>query len=181
MKQLNDISLVTQVAVFHNRKAFDQLVAKYQSPIRGFFLRQTLGDAQLSDDLAQDTFIKAYTHIASFHGLAGFSTWLYRIAYNVWYDYQRSHKQTLDMETPAVSRKNAEMVQGGLKMDLMEALKILTDHERTCVTLQLMDGQSIDKIAEITGLASGTVKSHLSRGKNKLATYLKQNGYERRK
>lgn len=181
MKQLNDISLVTQVAVFHNRKAFDQLVVKYQSPIRGFFLRQTLGDAQLSDDLAQDTFIKAYTHIASFHGLAGFSTWLYRIAYNVWYDYQRSHKQTLDMETPAVSRKNAEMVQGGLKMDLMEALKILTDHERTCVTLQLMDGQSIDKIAEITGLASGTVKSHLSRGKNKLATYLKQNGYERRK
>lgn len=181
MKQLNDISLVTQVAVFHNRKAFDQLVVKYQSPIRGFFLRQTFGDAQLSDDLAQDTFIKAYTHIASFHGLAGFSTWLYRIAYNVWYDYQRSHKQTLDMETPAVSRKNAEMVQGGLKMDLMEALKILTDHERTCVTLQLMDGQSIDKIAEITGLASGTVKSHLSRGKNKLATYLKQNGYERRK
>ena len=181
MKQLNDISLVTQVAVFHNRKAFDQLVVKYQSPIRGFFLRQTLGDAQLSDDLAQDTFIKAYAHIASFHGLARFSTWLYRIAYNVWYDYQRSHKQTLDMETPAVSRKNAEMVQGGLKMDLMEALKILTGHERTCVTLQLMDGQSIDKIAEITGLASGTVKSHLSRGKNKLATYLKQNGYERRK
>lgn len=181
MKQLNDISLVTQMAVFHNRKAFDQLVVKYQSPIRGFFLRQTLGDAQLSDDLAQDTFIKAYTHIASFHGLARFSTWLYRIAYNVWYDYQRSHKQTLDMETPAVSRKNAEMVQGGLKMDLMEALKILTGHERTCVTLQLMDGQSIDKIAEITGLASGTVKSHLSRGKNKLATYLKQNGYERRK
>ena len=181
MKQLNDISLVTQVAVFHNRKAFDQLVVKYQSPIRGFFLRQTLGDAQLSDDLAQDTFIKAYTHIAGFHGLAGFSTWLYRIAYNVWYDYQRSHKQTMDMETPAVSRKNAEATPGGLRMDLMEALKILSDQERTCVTLQLMDGQPIDKIAEITGLASGTVKSHLFRGKNKLATYLKQNGYERRK
>lgn len=181
MKQLNDISLVTQVAVFHNRKAFDQLVTKYQSPIRGFFLRQTLGDTQLSDDLAQDTFIKAYTHIASFHGLAGFSTWLYRIAYNVWYDYNRSHKQTLDMDTPAVSRQNAENTHGGLKMDLMNALKILSENERTCITLQLMDGLPIDKIAEITGLATGTIKSHLSRGKTKLASYLKQNGYDRKK
>ena len=176
---VNDLSLVTQVAVFHNRKAFDLLVKKYQSPIRSFFLRQTLGDGQLSDDLAQDTFVKAYTHIASFRALSGFSTWLYRIAYNVWYDYNRSHKMTVDMDTPAVSSKNAEQSQGGLRMDLMNALKILSENERTCVTLQLMDGQPIGKIAEITGLATGTVKSHLSRGKMKLASYLKQNGYDR--
>ena len=180
MEKLNDLSLVTQVAVFHNRKAFDLLVKKYQSPIRGFFLRQTLGDGQLSDDLAQDTFVKAYTHITSFRGLSGFSTWLYRIAYNVWYDYQRSHRVTVDMDSPTVSAKNAEQSQRGLKMDLMSALQILSENERTCVTLQLMDGQSIDKIAEITGLATGTIKSHLSRGKAKLASYLKQNGYDRR-
>lgn len=180
MKQLNDISLVAQVAVFHNRKAFDQLVVKYQSPIRAFFLRQTLGDAQLSDDLAQDTFIKAYTHITSFRGMAGFSTWLYRIAYNVWYDYHRSHKITMDMDTPSVTSKNAENSQEGLRMDLRKALQVLSENERTCITLQLTDGFAIDKIAEITGLAAGTVKSHLSRGKGKLATYLKQNGYERK-
>ena len=83
MADLNDISLVTQVAVFHNKKAFDQLVRKYQSPVRRFFLNQTLGDEQLSDDLAQDTFIKAYVNITKFKGLASFSTWLFRIAYNV--------------------------------------------------------------------------------------------------
>lgn len=179
MEKLDELSLVTQVTVFHNRKAFDQLVRKYQSPIRGFFLRQTLGDAQLSDDLAQDTFVKAYTHLSGFRGTANFSTWLYRIAYNVWYDYHRSHKITEDMDSPSVSRKNAENGNGGLRMDLMNALRILSENERTCVTLQLMDGLPIDKIAEITGLASGTVKSHLSRGKNKLASYLKQNGYDR--
>ena len=59
MKENNDLSLVSQVAVFHNRAAFDRLVVKYQSPIRRFFLHQTLGDGQLSDDLAQETFIKA--------------------------------------------------------------------------------------------------------------------------
>ena len=57
MSQLNDISLVAQVVVFKNTRAFDQLVEKYQSPIRRFFLNLTCGDSELSDDLAQDTLI----------------------------------------------------------------------------------------------------------------------------
>ena len=68
MSQLNDISLVAQVVVFKNTRAFDQLVKEYQSPIRRFFLNLTCGDSELSDDLAQDTFIKAYTNIASLRG-----------------------------------------------------------------------------------------------------------------
>lgn len=96
---MGDISLVAQVVVFHNTRAFDQLVKKYQSPVRRFFLHQTCGDSELSDDLAQDTFIKAYTNIASFKNLSSFSTWLYRIAYNVFYDYIRSRKETDDLDT----------------------------------------------------------------------------------
>ena len=75
----SDIVLVTQVAVSGNKRAFDELVRRYQSPVRRFFLSQTMGDEQLSDDLAQDTFIKAYTNIASFRGLASFKTWIMRI------------------------------------------------------------------------------------------------------
>ena len=89
MASLTDISLVAQVAVLGNKRAFDELVRRYQSPVRRFFLHQTLGDSQLSDDLAQDTFIKAYLNIASFRGIASFQTWLMRIAYNVFYDYCR--------------------------------------------------------------------------------------------
>ena len=178
MKGLSDISLVTKVVASHH-KSFDLLVRKYQSPIRGFFLRQTLGDAQLSDDLAQDTFESRHIPSVRFQGTASFSTWLYRIAYNVWYDYTRSHKETQDIDTPAVSCKNAQGAHAGLKMDLLKALQILNENERTCITLQLMDGLSIDKIAEVTGMAQGTIKSHLSRGKQKLASYLKQNGYDR--
>lgn len=178
MKDFEDISLVTQVAVFHNRKAFDRLVVKYQSPIRRFFLGQTLGDEMLSDDLAQDTFIKAYTHIEKFRGMASFSTWLYRIAYNVYLDYVRSKRMTDDLDTPAVVMKNTQAVDSNLRMDLQEALAILSPNERLCITLQLMEGQPIDKIADITGLNDGTVKSHLSRGKKRLAEYLKKNGYD---
>ena len=171
-----DISLVAQVAVFGNKRAFDELVRRYQSPVRRFFLSQTLGDSQLSDDLAQDTFIKAYTNIRSFKGLASFQTWLMRIAYNVFYDYTRSKHQTEDVDA-APQRSASE--NSSLKMDLYAALALLKPDERTCITLQLIDGYDIAGIAKITGLKEGTVKSHLSRGKEKLATYLRQNGYDR--
>ncbi len=175
MDSLTDISLVAQVAVLGNRRAFDELVHRYQSPVRRFFLHQTLGDEQLSDDLAQDTFIKAYTNIAKFRGLASFQTWLMRIAYNVFYDYTRTHKQLADMDN--IPERQGSQVSSTLKMDLYHALALLKPDERTCVTLQLVDGYDIKKIAEITQMKEGTVKSHLSRGKERLANYLKQNGY----
>ena len=169
-----DISLVAQVAVLGNKRAFDELVRRYQSPVRRFFLHQTLGDEQLSDDLAQDTFIKAYTNIGKFRGLASFQTWLMRIAYNVFYDYIRSKKQSDDIDGIQQPSLQTSTVVG---MDVYEALRLLKSEERTCITLQLIDGYDIVGIAKITGMKEGTVKSHLSRGKEKLANYLKQNGY----
>ena len=203
MVEFNDIALVTQVAVFRNKKAFDQLVRKYQSPVRRFFLNQTLGDEQLSDDLAQETFIKAYVNITKFRGMASFSTWLMRIAYNVFYDEVRKRKvETVSFEEegrrkeegdyshPQIYRQNSSLQQdyspssflvppSSLKMDIHQALAQLKPDERTCITLQLIDGYPIDQIAKITGIAENTVKSHLRRGKEKMANYLKQNGYDR--
>lgn len=180
MEQLSDIALVTQVLLTHNTRAFDKLVRKYQSPIRRFFLNQTCGNKELSDDLAQDTFLKAYTNLASFRNLANFSTWLYRIAYNVFYDYIRSVKQTEDLETASVDASlSTEQEDFGQKADIYQALGQLKEIERTCITLFYMEELSIDKIAGITGCPAGTVKSHLSRGKEKMAQYLKKNGYGR--
>jgi RNA polymerase sigma-70 factor (ECF subfamily) len=179
------------VAVFGNKRAFDQLVREYQSPVRRFFLTQSAGNEALSDDLAQDTFVKAYTHISQYRGTSSFLTWLTRIAYNVWYDYCRSEKHNVKSEkTP--SEVNAGSVEGlaqansslftlhsSLELDLHTALAILKEEERTCVTLQLIDGYAIDEIAGITAMPANTVKSHLKRGKEKLANYLRQNGYDR--
>ena len=171
-----ELTLLTQVTVFHNRRAFGRLVEKYQSPIRRFFLNQTGGDGQLSDDLAQDTFVKAWLNISTFRGAANFSTWLYRIAYNVFYDYTRSHKITEEIDQ-AVALRQVSSGDTALRLDLQQALSILSPAERSCITLQMMEGQPIDKISEITEMAEGTVKSHLSRGKQKLAMFLRKNGY----
>ena len=179
MSQLNDIALVAQVVVLGNKRAFDTLVKKYQSPVRRFFLHQTLGDEELSDDLAQETFIKAYTHLASFKNLSNFSTWLFRIAYNIFYDYIRNRKETSGLEDWEVDATyQTEQRRIGEEMDIYRGLSLLKEAERTCITLRYMEDLSIDKIASITGMPSGTVKSHLSRGKEKLANFLKQNGYE---
>lgn len=178
---MNDITLVTQVVVFGNKRAFDALLRKYQSQVRRFLLGLTAGDSQLADDLAQETFIKAYMNIGKFRGLSSFSTWIMRIAYNTHYDYRRTHHQTEDADTPTVAaRSGGTTTDCALGMDILNALATLKPEERTCITLQLIEGQPIDKIASITGMTSGTVKSHLHRGKEKLTTYLKNNGYERR-
>ena len=172
----SDLSLLTQATVFHNKRAFGQLVEKYQSPIRRFFLNQTGGNEPLSDDLAQETFLKAWLNIGQFRGAANFSTWLYRIAYNVFYDYTRTHKLTEQIDQ-AVALRQANSADTALRLDLQQALSILSPAERSCITLQLMEGQPIDQISAITEMAEGTVKSHLSRGKQKLAMYLRKNGY----
>lgn len=177
MKVVNDISLVARVVAFGDKRAFGKLVNKYQSQVRRFFLGLTLGDSALSDDLAQETFIKAYTNIRSFHGLSVFSTWLFRIGYHVFLDYARSRRATGMIAAERIERAG-QNTDVGLKLDIYNCLKMLKDEERLCVVLQLIEGQTIERVAEITGMPTGTVKSHLSRGKTKLAAILKENGYD---
>lgn len=177
-----DILLIRQVQIFGNRRAFDALVRKYQASIRRLLLSLTTGDEALSDDLAQETFIKAYTALDTYKNRASFGTWLYKIAYNVFYDYIRSRKETCLMDEVSSEVEmvyNQTPADSCITADIDEAMRLLRPEERTCVTLHLIEDLPLDKIVEITGMPIGTVKSHIARGKGKLVTYLKKNGYER--
>lgn len=178
MTSPGDISLIAQVLLFDNKRAFDQLVRKYQSPVRNFLMRLTAGDRELSDDLAQETFMKAYIHLDSFRNLSEFLTWLIRIAYHAYYDYIRNRKEWMSMDEGAVELSN-HFVQHDSEqlMDVYAGLHNLKDEERCCIILFYMQDLSIRKISSVMNLPEGTVKSHLSRGKEKLAHFLKQNGY----
>src|SRR5690606_28174826 len=99
----------------------------------------TMGDTQLADDLAQETFIKAYLNIKGFQGLSGFSTWLFRIAYNVHYDYLRSKKITSDIYESDIDHSHQlDNEFSAEKMDIQKALLILRKEERTAVLLSYM-------------------------------------------
>ena len=177
-----DILLIRQVQIFGNRRAFDALVRKYQASIRRLLLSLTTGDEALSDDLAQETFIKAYTALDTYKNRANFGTWLYKIAYNVFYDYIRSRKETCLMDEVSSEVEmvyNQTPADSCITADIDEAMRLLRPEERTCVTLHLIEDLPLDKVVEITGMPIGTVKSHIARGKGKLVTYLKKNGYER--
>lgn len=172
---INDALLVSRAALQGDRKAFSQLVEAYQSPIRRFFFNLTGGDEELSKDLAQDTFVKAWLNIGSFRAVAKFSTWLYRIAYNTFYDYVREGKPITSVDVKIFNERIvADMPDKDFGIDFMQALLILKEEERTAMLLFFMEDQSINKISEIMGSLPGTVKSHLHRGKEKLAKYFKQ-------
>ena len=183
MNPPDDIFLVTRVIFFGERKAFEKLVTKYQSNIRRFFLNLTYGNKELSDDLSQETFIKAYLYLNNFRCTARFSTWLYRISYNVYYDYIRKTNREVSIETfdfntdLSNSEDNSDKIN--LTMDLYESLKILREVEKTALILFYMEDLTHDKIAVIMNCPVGTVKSLILRGRDKLTLYFKNSGYER--
>lgn len=178
LSKIDELKLIARCALGDDRRAFGTLVEAYQSEIRRFFLNLTFGDASLSDDLAQETFIKAYTSIRSFKGLSKFSTWLYRIAYNEFYSYSRKrHEERFNEETRTESHEEqlgCYEDSSNSRLDINTALQALSDIERSIVTLYYLQDIPIKKITEITDLPEGTIKSHLSRARGKMAQILKQ-------
>lgn len=194
MSRLSDLALITQVVTLGSERAFAQLVEAHQEAVRRFLRRLTGGDEMLADDLAQETFIRAWQGLGSFRQLSGFETWLLRIAYRVFLDEKRKQNSSPLPASPKGEEllsgsEQAEMnllplgggVEGAsfsLRHDLDLALATLSEVERTCVVLQCVQGQSIKEIAQITGMLENTVKSHLLRGKKNLANFLRKNGYD---
>ena len=166
----NDVLLVSRAVLLGDRLAFGQLVEAYQSLVRRFFFNLTGGDEELSKDLAQDTFVKAWLHICSFRAAAKFSTWLYRIAYNIYYDYVRESKPDVDVNVELLRDIiAAETPDNDFRLDFEQTLQMLKENERTAMLLFYMEDQSIATISSIMNCPVGTVKSHLHRGKEKLA------------
>lgn len=178
MSNTDDIRWVSQLTLFGDKSAFDKLTRKYQSPIRRFYLNLTMGDTELSDDLAQEAFIKAYLNITTFKGLSGFSTWLYRIAYNVYYDSVRARKYYADIDEVVIdSQQQTQNEFSAEKMDINKALKILRKEEQTAVLLFYMEDKTHKEIAKIMNCPLGTVKTYILKGKERLGIYLTQQGY----
>lgn len=178
MSKTDDIRWVAQVTLFGDKSAFDKLTCKYQSSIRRFFVNLTMGDIPLSDDLAQETFIKAYLNLTSFKGMAGFSTWLFRIAYNVFYDSVRSQKYFADINEHEIDNQHQTYNDfSAEKADIYSALKLLRKEEQTAIILFYMEDKTHVEIAKIMDCPLGTVKTYILKGKEKLGNYLKNAGY----
>ncbi len=166
---LTDANLVARVIVDDDQHAFGELVRRHQSSVRGLLRQLTRTDIALADDLAQESFLRAYRNIRSFRGEAKFSTWLYRIAYNCFREDARRRKELVGIdEARWQSELDSQTTDAGLRHDLMHALGLLPLHERTAVLLCCQNGFSHEEVARVLGIPLGTVKTNVLRGREKL-------------
>ncbi len=168
--------------------AFARIVKLYKDRVFNTSLR-FLGNWAMAEELTQDVFISVFRNIGGFKGESKFSTWLYRITVNhaknrIGYlsrrGYYRSDEfsDTIDgggidsiagrVSNPGSYTEDKELI--GL---LMENINKLSAKDRRIITLKDFEGQSYDEIAEILGISLGTVKSRLSRARERLKELMK--------
>lgn len=168
LSKIEELRLISLCVIGDDRRAFGTLVEAHQVRLRQFFMGLTLGNAALSDDLAQETFIKAYIGLRSFKGLAGFGTWLYRIGYNEFYSYARKRREEREEAGTAQAAALATTATGCQSLDAQALMATLNANERVAVTLFYIADKPLAQIAKIMQMPQGTVKSHLHRAKLKM-------------
>ncbi len=149
--------------------AFGELVRRHQGRVRGLLIRLG-GDAALADDLAQETFLRAHRGLPGFESRARFTTWLHRIAFNLFLNHRsrsRAHHslpQRYEAEAVATdSMGNPARVEA--HRDVSAALQALPVPYRAALALYYLEGFSYPEAARVLGVPLGTLKTHIHRGK----------------
>jgi RNA polymerase sigma factor (sigma-70 family) len=171
--ELTDADLVARVLVDDDQNAFGELVRRHQSAVRGLLRQLTRTDVALADDLAQQTFLRAYKNIRSFRGEARFSTWIYRIAYNCFREDARGRRELVGIDEEKLqTQHDPQVADPALRHDLMRALNLLPLNERSAVLLCCQNGLSHDEASRVLEIPLGTVKTNVLRGREKLKRML---------
>lgn len=173
---ISDNELVARVTGSDDQAAFQLLVERHQSAIRGFLRRLTAGDHGTADDLAQDTFLQAYRKLHTLKTGGSLVSWLHSIAYRQFLQHGRKHKRQQVMAEPPDSGHDP---RGAVDAQILlpRLMGLVSERERACLTLAYAAGMSHAEIMEITGLPIGTVKSHITRGKQKLQDWLQDHDH----
>lgn len=162
--------------------AFEELLSPYMQRAYAYALRYT-GDPTLAEDVCQEAFIKAFRAIDGFAGKSAFSTWLFRIIYTTFLDHvkkpsmERLETPEDGSEPPAAAAEAMDRFFDELRAQereewLLAGVFQLPPDLRQVVVLRDLQGFSYREIAEITGELEGTVKSRLSRARERLRQIL---------
>jgi RNA polymerase sigma-70 factor (ECF subfamily) len=162
-----------------DKRAFDLLVRKYQHKVIGLVSRYVRSYAEC-EDIAQESFIRAWRAIGSFRGDSAFYTWLYKIAVNT----AKNHLVAMGRRPPTddVDADDAvfmtgsermhdsatperEMMRQEIEQSVFSTVQALPEELRTAITLREVDGLSYDEIAEAMGCPIGTVRSRIFRAR----------------
>jgi len=170
-----DESLVVQ-CLNGDPAAFETLVRNHQRMIHSLTYRMT-GSPADAEDLAQETFVRAYEQLAGYHGSAKFSTWLYRIAINLCFNWQQREGRRLEVHTQwaqnvAIDRPEAGAGRADLGGRVQAALLRLSAAQRAAVVLTVYDGLSHAEAARALGCSETTVSWRIFSARRKLKAWL---------
>ncbi len=168
-----------------NQHSFRQLYRRYSSRVRST-LYQLCG-AEALDDLVQEVFLRAWKGLPQLRQAAQFSTWIYRICWNVASDQrrslqrQRSFNSKLKAETDSLSLQNSKSQAPDLMhlhyQDIIQrGLQQLSFEHRAVLVLHDLEDIPQKEVAQILGIAVGTVKSRLFHARMSLRQYIQQQG-----
>jgi len=173
---IDDKILIARILNDGDSYAYSQLVKKYQSAIRQFLRRLTAGDHHIADDLAQEVFITLYKKLHTFRNDASLSTWLHKISYNQFLKLKQKAYQKYEQSDHEIDYTSLESLPSNQDKDILieQLMKKISPDERTCLTLFVNAGMSHPEISELTQIPLGTVKSHITRAKQKLTQLMQQ-------
>lgn len=160
-----------------DERGLDEIVRRYQRPLTGYLAR-IVNDVERARDLSQETFFRIFRHRDAYRKTARFATWLYHIARNVARDELRARRRRISL-TPDGGEDAVGMDSGILeKLEAREvvvrALDTLSPRDRALVVLRDVEGLSYEEVALKVELPVGTVKSGLSRARQRLREALEE-------
>ena len=170
-------------AMAGSQSAFEQILRRFQRPVLSFILRMT-GDPALAEDLAQETFVKAFRSLAGFDSTRRLSSWLFRIAHNTAIDALRRSKAptvalgegaaAIDPPAPAAADPVERVALGRA---LQAAMATLRPDQRAAIVLRYEDGLSFEEIGRVLGMPAATARSHVHRARKELARQMTEAGW----
>lgn len=168
--QLSDAALVA-AARRGDARAFERLYRMHSGRVFGLCLRMTRRH-DVAEDCTQLTFVRAWRRLSAFEGRSAFGTWLHRIAVNEVLTHGRNHGTRSESDDDAVANASDDArgrdVDAGDVMDMERALATLPEGSRHVVVLQAVYGYSHEEVADMLGVAVGTCKAQLHRGRKLL-------------
>lgn len=186
LKDIRDEDLIVLVQD-GNRRAYDELVARYKGRLYSFILRM-VKDPVTAEDLTQETLIRVYIHAAKYREIARFSTWVFTIATNLVRNKmrQRSRRPRLISLNPAPEEDEMPVDPADLRADpsdsiereelsalIAEATERIPEKYRIPFLLREVNQLSYEEIQQVTGLKLGTVRSRINRARNRFRQLIK--------
>ncbi|MDL2237576.1 sigma-70 family RNA polymerase sigma factor [Christensenellaceae bacterium OttesenSCG-928-K19] len=160
-----------------NVQAFDELISAYEKKIYNIAYKFMRNDHD-AQDAAQDAIIKMYGNLKKFSFQSAFSTWMYRVTANTCLDILRKKKanaQIDDFENVITSRDgnpDKEALNNELGAGIKSCIRMLPEKYIPIIVLKDVEGMKYEEIAEIMKISVGTVKSRISRAREKLRELL---------